>query len=373
MTAGRYVRYNEFMPQTDNVGFNLTKATRIGRLFVKFGIIVFGLMMVGRISLQAFTAYWVATHPPPPPPPAMAFGLLPNIDFPDEDELTLPKSYQLETETGSLPEFGDRAYVYFMPQKAASLLDADNAIQIAQKYGFTNNPESIDPRTYRWRKQSPLQSVLELNIVTNNFVYKTDYLSRPELILDVEIPVEFEAVSQVKAFLNTTQLLPADVATASGKVKFLKAIAGDLTPAVSPSDADFVQVDINRAPLEDQFEVFTADAETGSVHAILSGQGGNSSIVHFEFQYFPVDYLTSSTYPLRSVTEAWRLLQAGEGYVARPASRNTDLAIIRKVALGYYESFVYQDYLQPIYVFFGDDDFVAYVPALTANSTESVQ
>jgi len=373
MTSSHYLGYNEVMAQTDDTGFNLTKATRIGRQVVKFGTIGVVLLMVGRISLQAFTAYWIATHPPAPPPPEMGFGLLPAIDFPDEDELTLPINYQLETETGTLPELGDRAYVYFMPQKAASLLDADNAIQIARKYGFTNNPESIDPRTYRFRKQSPLQSVLELNIVNNNFVYKTDYLSRPELILDVEIPVEFEAVNQVRGFLNTTQLLPSDVASSSGKVKFLKAIAGELTEAVSPSDADFVQVDINRSPLEDKFSVFTADAETGSIHAILSGQGGNASIVHFEFQYFPVDYLTRSTYPLRSTSEAWQLLQSGEGYVARPASRNTDLAVIRKVALGYYESFMYQEYLQPIYIFFGDDDFVAYVPALTANSTGSVQ
>lgn len=361
------------MAQTEQVGFTLTKATKIGRVVVKVGLISLVVMMVGRITLQAFTAYWKATHPPEPPPPAMEFGLLPAIEFPQEDLLTLPKNYQLETKTGAFPSFGDRANVYFMPKTSASLLDADQAKDLARKYGFDQQPETIDPRTYRWRKLSPLQSVLEMDIINHNFVYKTDYLSRPELILDVEIPAEYEAVERVKSFVKSSNLLPPDVATASGEVTFLKSIAGDLTEANSQSDADFVRVDINRVPIQNKYQLFTDDAQTGVIHAILASQVRGSNVVHFERQYYPVDYLTFSAYPLRSVDEAWQLLQAGEGYVAQPASRNTDLAVIREVDLGYYESFLPQDYLQPIYVFFGDDGFTAYVPALTANSTQSVQ
>lgn len=33
--------------------------------------------------------------------------------------------------------------------------------------------------------------------------------------------------------------------------------------------------------------------------------------------------------------------------------------------LGYFDPDVYQEYLQPVYVFIGDDDFVSYVPAVS--------
>ena len=33
--------------------------------------------------------------------------------------------------------------------------------------------------------------------------------------------------------------------------------------------------------------------------------------------------------------------------------------------LGYYDPDVYQEYLQPMYVFLGDNNFVAYLPAIT--------
>jgi len=34
--------------------------------------------------------------------------------------------------------------------------------------------------------------------------------------------------------------------------------------------------------------------------------------------------------------------------------------------LGYFDDFQFQPYLQPIYVFAGDDDFLGYVPAISS-------
>jgi hypothetical protein len=109
--------------------------------------------------------------------------------------------------------------------------------------------------------------------------------------------------------------------------------------------------------------MFTPEGYKGIAHGIVAGGlGRNESVVHFEFNYQPVDYSQVHTYPLRTTDSAWRILQAGEGFIAKKGTQ--DAAIIRQVYLGYFDSYEEQSYLQPIYVFEGDGGFLGYVPAL---------
>lgn len=354
------------MAQTNNQGFTLTKATKVGRSFVKWGSITLVFLIFGRITWQAAVAYYKAMNPEPPPPPTQGFGLLPQIEFPEITEE--PTSYKLEMARNRLPQFGDRAVVYFMPKKSPSLLDTDTAKTIARSYGFSAEPEKLNAGSLRWRRTQQLNITFDLELITHNFEYKTDYMSRPELILNTSVPTQFDAVQEVKTFLETGELLPGDVATASGKVTYLKAVGGELKEAVSVSDAQFVQVDLNRANLNNKFPIYTPDGETGTIHAILSAGVSGNKIVELQRRYYPIDYIETHTYPLRSTESAWSILQSGEGYIANPGQQ--DMAVIREVELGYFESFEQQDYLQPIFVFKGDGGFIGYVPAIVAESIQ---
>jgi len=349
------------MAQATSTGPTLTDVTYIGRQVVKFGSIAIVALIVGRTLLTAFIAYWQATHPPPPPPPTVGFGILPSMVFPESK--AQPIEYTLETATGILPNFGDRAKVFFMPKSSLSLLSDDRVKQIASGYGFVFTPQVLNTTTYRWSKSRPLESTLEIDSQTLAMKLQTDFLSRPELLSVNNLPDGTSALSQVKEMLDSASLLEDDLATASGEIVYLKALGGELQEAVSFSDADFIEVDLNRTPIDDQWRMFTQEGYKGSVHAIVSGGlGGGDSVVSLEYNYHPVDYSQVHTYPLRTTDSAWRLLQAGEGYVADTGS--TDSVIIRNVYLGYYDSFEEQTYLQPIYVFEGDQGFLGYVAAL---------
>jgi hypothetical protein len=349
------------MATTKDEGLTLTKATKFGRAFVKWGSIFLVVMMVGRITLAAAVAYWKATHPPPPPEPTMGFGKLPDISFGIDE--SKPEKYSLEIPSTRMTEFGDRAVVYFMPKTTASLLDTDTAKNTARRMGFLTEPEKLDSTTLRWSRSQTLNITLELDIISHNFVYNTDYLSHPEIILDSRIPTAFDAVRQVKSFLSSGDLLPADVASASGQVTYLRAVGGELKEAVSVSEAQFVQVDLNRVDLEEKYPIYTKDGKTGTIHAILSSGLAGSGVVELVRNYWPVDYSLTNTYYLRSIDSAWNILQSGEGYVAHPGNSNT--AVVRDVVLGYFEGDEPQEYLQPIYVFKGDGGFLGYVPALS--------
>ncbi|MBP9819789.1 hypothetical protein KBC79_03545 [Candidatus Woesebacteria bacterium] len=352
------------MPQTLSSGPTLTNITYTGRVIVKYGLVVLVLLMVGRVTLNAMVAYWKATHPPPPPPPTVGFGKLPTLQFPDQSEGDSPAEYRLETPTGSLPDYGDRAKVFFVPKAIPNLLADQRAKSLAATYGFVFEPTVLGTELYRFKKTQPIESTLDLNTRTLHFTLNTDFLSRPELLANKTLPNNFQAVEMVKNFLKSTELLPSDVATSAGEVVYLRSLGGELEEAVSLSDADFIQVDLNRTPIDNNFRVYTPKGYQGAISAIITGNlQGAGNIVQLEYAYNTVDYTQVHTYPLRSARTAWQVLQAGEGYIAQPGE--SDVAVIRSVSMAYYDDTEEQEYLQPIYVFENPDDgFLAFVSAL---------
>jgi len=350
------------MAQTVETGPTLTHVTHLGRQTVKFGLITLVVLIVGRMVLTAAVNYYRAVNPPPPPPPTVGFGLLPRIEFPTttSDQVT---SYRLETANGRLATFGDRAKVFFMPKPTLGLLTDEKVKKIAAKYDFVFAPEVLDTRTYRWKRSQPLETTFQIDAVNFNFTFQTDFLSRSDLLVENKVPQNADAVTRVKAMLSAAELLPLDMATAAGEAVYLKALGGELQPAAAYSDADYVQIDLNRTPVDDAYRMFSPEGYKGSVQAIVSALfSGNDSIVRLEYNYHPVDKTEVHTYPLRTTDSAWKLLQAGEGYIATPGDSAT--AVVREVVLGYFDSFKEQPYLQPIYVFIGDGGFLGYVPAL---------
>lgn len=352
--------------ETTNTGLTLTDATRFGRSFVKYGGIFIVVLIVGRVFLRSATAFWKAMNPPPPPPPTVGFGRLPAISFPYQIIEDQPQSYRLETASGTTPSFGDRAKVFLMLRSTPNLLADQRAREIAATYNFIFEPEVVGSNIYRWQKSQPLETKLEMNIFNNNFEISSNYLSKPELLSGNKLPDDFEAVRLVKDFLKNSDLLPRDIATAAGEIVYLKSLGGEVLPAVSYSDADFLQIDLNRVPIDDRHRMYGPDGYKGSAHAIISGAlNGKDSIVAMEFSYQEVDYQQMETYPVTSSQEALRSLQAGKGYIASYEDQEEEV-IIRQVSLGYYQSNEEQDYLQPVYVFEGDNDFIGYVPATAA-------
>ncbi|MDQ3008814.1 MAG: hypothetical protein M3Q81_04435, partial [bacterium] len=282
-------------------GTNLTQVTYIGRQTVKFGTIALVAMIVGRTVFSAAVAYWKAANPPPPPPPTVGFGILPMLDFSAVENTTRPQSYSLETANGGLPTFGDRAKVFFMPKATISLLADEAAKRIAAEYNFVFSPTALDSQTYRWNKSQPLETSLEMKLNTFNFELSSNYLSRSDLLGRGSLPSDFQSVTTVKSFLSAAGLLPDDMATASGEVVYLKALGGELQPAVSFSDADFIQVDLNRVPIDSLWRMYTEEGYVGIAHAVVTGAfSGNDSLVEMNFKYHPIDYTQLHTYPLRS-------------------------------------------------------------------------
>ncbi len=75
-------------------------------------------------------------------------------------------------------------------------------------------------------------------------------------------------------------------------------------------------------------------------------------------------YKESATHPINTAEQVSTELKEGKAYLAS-YSKNTQNILIKNVFLAYYIGEKRQDYLMPIVVFQGDNDFYAYVPAIT--------
>ena len=338
----------------------LTSIAYYTRKAIVYGSAGFVSLLILLVAWGAFSAWWVKNHPPPPPPPTVAFGVLPAIKFPDGKDPKLV-SLKLETITGAAPDLGPQAKVYFMPSYRANVLGLELAAGLAAKLGFLFAPTRVDEQVYEWTREGTLPGTLSVNLVTGHFRLTTLW-HRDAQISTARAPTEAEAVKNAKRFLSSANLLDNDLDAGSTKVEYIQAGAGVYSSAVSQSDANFARVHLFRAATE-KIPVVTPNPNEGLVQVVVSGISSQKQIVEVIYRYSPVEYSRFATYPLRSTKNAWEILSSGQGYIPKliPTQGQT---VVRQVKLGYFDNSTPQEFLQPVYVFEGDNGFLGLAPAI---------
>lgn len=353
----------------------LTETAYKVRQGIKFGGVGFVAITVLWFLGNAAIAYYKALNPAPPPPPTVDFGALPPVVFPKE---TGRPNVELELPTGAIPAFPDRMMVYFAPTKRSGFLDSQKAVDTGSVMGFIFKPEQPSETRYVWHKQDDLNSSLDMDIVSGYFKLSRAWQNNPALLDSSNFISDKQVVLDVANYLNRIGLMPEDV-NGNEKVTYLKSSGSKLVPALSLSDAEFIQVDLFRNDVDildeksekktviGHYSFYRPDANRGLIRTVVSGAADtDSKIVSMDHNYTRVEYDTKGTYPIKSGDVAWKELKAGQGYVT-DGSPKTGTTKIRRVLLGYYDTDQVHKYMMPIYIFLGDQNFVAYVSAITDN------
>lgn len=342
-----------------------------GRQAVKLGVVFLIIFTVGRAFLGSAVQLYRRLNPPPAPPPTRGFGLLPRPAFPNQLSGDKPTQYRLETVGQQLTNFGDQAPVFFMPAAQPSLIAFDRAKEKAAALSFQLAPEQVSSTLYRWRRSNPIPATLEIDVVFGLVNLKVDWPSAPALLEKKLIPTPQSLTSETRTVLRNIQIDNQDIATASPQITYLRALAGEVRPVSSVSEADFVRVDVYRATPTGR-PTITHRKDHGVIQIMFSGSRDEGErILSLESAYTPVDFTVFETYPLQSIVTAWQQLQAGQGFVTDKGTEAT--AVVRSAYLAYYEPAVPQNYFQPVYVFEGDNGFQAIVPAVDPLSFVSSQ
>lgn len=336
----------------------ITKKISIG-----FGIGFLSLVFI-LITIKFVSAVKESFFPSPPPPPTVSFGRLPKILFPQATQ-QIP-TISINTPSGNLPDLGDRVSVYKLQQPQVSFASLDNAKAIAAKNNFLGNPSIISDTVYQWTNSSPISESLSLNIQTLDFLYTSDYLTNPQIIAATNLEDQPNAISTVTNFINSFEAtLPDDIDQTKTQTSLFTIQNNTLVPAISLSDAQLIRVDFYQSNVN-KIPIYYPHFPQSIMNGVVGSSDNGPRVVTATFIHKDIDQQTNGTYPIKTATQALDELKKGEGSIANDDNPQKPV-VVRNVSLGYYVSDdPGQQYLMPIIVFQGDNNFYGFVSAITA-------
>lgn len=343
-------------------GATLTEIAYWSRATIKYGIFFLVFLLLARfIWITGWKAYR-QFYPKPPSPPTVSFGKLPSLAFPTAQPNSSALQFSLELPSGELPKITTVVTVYVIQPRKAYLGVVDQARTIAKALRFTNGEEAVSPTVYRFFHDKT-DAVLEINIITGTFSISSSLYKNPELLL-LRPPSQEAAAANIRNYLTNAKLFPEDFMNGKTAAIYARNENDTLTPAISLSEGQFVRVDFFRQNY-DNFQIVTPYPNRSNVWFVVSGATDERLIVGGEYHYFSIDATNTATYPIKTASVAWEELKTGKGvYVSLPSNNSV---VVRRVYLAYYDTPEYQEFLQPVFVFEGDNGFIGYVPAVTSD------
>ena len=339
---------------------SLTYTAFVSRRIIKYGGVFVGFFTFGYILIVAGVTAYLKAHPPYVAPD-VKFGLLPKTVFPDKT--FEKKNFTAELPNDKFPVYKDQVKVYVITRPDNTFLALDQDTVTARDLGFAGKPREVKYGVYEFKNDS-LNQTLTMNVLDGSFQLRYPYENDQLLLNPEKMPSKEEAITIAKGYLSGGNKFPADLAEGGErKVSFWKIGFEGLKSVSSLSEANIIKVDFFRKSITDDLKILSTDINGASVSVLVTGsQMEGRKIVEVSYKYANIDRELYSTYPIKTVEQAWNDLKIGNYWPASDVL--TDDVTIRNIYLAYFEPISLTNYLQPIFVFEGDGKFAAYVPAV---------
>jgi hypothetical protein len=336
----------------------LNKTKQETQLVLRWGGISLAIIILFFIGIKVVS--FVINMITPPPPPQASFGKLTPIPFPDQIKENL--SYSLDTLTGFLPNFSDRAKVYKIIPDPPTLLGLDKTKQKVSEIGFSSSGTQIAEDVYQWIDQNKLlQRTISMNIFSSDFTLSSPYLITNSFE-NFSGPNEINnAIKTAKTFLSDMSLLPKDIDENKTKTVQYSIEESELVPTSKISNAKIVRVDFFQKDL-DKLPIYYEKGVSSTLDFLVGKQQKTLEVVSARFLHKNISE-TSSTYAIKTADQAYSELQKGNAYIANKAPNTVEFTI-KKIFLAYYIGENQQEFLMPVIVFEGTNDLVAYISAV---------
>jgi len=344
----------------------LTETARVVRKIIKYGAISLIALIILIPTIKASIRYWNKLHPAPPPPPDVAFGKLPAIEF-GKNSQVIPNNLQfrLQTIEGTLPNLDNQTKVYFIPTLGSKFFDEEKTRQKARILGFPLEAQKINPTQFIFINPQT-KAKLQIDTINNNFEINFPY-QEDQSFTNFPAPNQTQALNELKNLLSRAQLWPKDVDETKTQSIFLRYQPAEnkFIAVPSLSEAQLIQVNLFRAN-KNGLPILPSHPNEANISFIISQNNEvGKKIIKGRYIYYPINYDHWATYPLKSPNIAWEELKTGKAYIANLGNNsNQKPIIIRRIYLAYFDPDTAQNFLQPIFVFEGDNEFLAYLPAI---------
>ena len=171
-------------------------------------------------------------------------------------------------------------------------------------------------------------------------------------------------------FLQNNGVLTENLSNGRTEVIYLKYSQENLAKALFFSEANFARVNLFRQDIKGIKAMPPNPQESNVMILLSSAKDTAKNIVEVKYINFPVSQERFATYSLKDTTTVWNQLTSGKGFIANLGNNPSGKITLRDAYLAYYDSNEPQNFLQPVIVFEGDNDFFAYVPAVTDSWVE---
>lgn len=334
----------------------LTQTASLTKKGFIFGSVSLILMILGWVGFGYYKAYQASKIPPPEEKPDVKFNILPQPNLKDSLTPSSDYTYDLVTKTGSLPtDLPKIMRVYFISKLGTTLLAPNRAKQLAEKFNFISGPEIISPTLYKFTNVTGGKIEIDLDI--GNFNFERNIATESGETQDEVIADRGKLVEEFKNFLASKGLLSDQLRAGRTTVSY---------DGPSQKDSLSAQVTLWQDDIKEgevSFPIVTAQFTKGLIKTkVTKYTQEENKYLNLDYIFWSIDENNFATYQIKSAADAYSELKEGRGVVViKPPFTQVSIS---SVYLGYLVSEEYSPYLQPVFVFEGEE-FAAIVAAIT--------
>ena len=339
----------------------LTEFSYYSRKYLPYVILSFLIFLIFFYSIKLALIYIesnktivVYTNP--------IFGKITPPEIP-QSTMSAGLKFTLDTIEGVPVTATQTANVFFLPQFNPRFGYSEKIYLMAKGFGF-------DTEIIKHKLVDKIATFVDdektLSIDISNFNFKFDRKVGSELFFSprITIPSKTEIENKAIDFLKKIGRYPDELGKGTTNVIYLKYNPGNenFINVDLRSDAQLVEVDFYR-PNVDDFSIVTPKFFNSQNYVIMLFEGSDFQIIKSQIAFFEKSEEQVGVYPIKTGDQAWTELIDSKGMVVA-GTQGQENIIIKSMKLGYYDPDIYQIYLQPVYVFLGEGNFVGYVPAV---------
>lgn len=280
------------------------------------------------------------------------------------DSIKKKFDYILDTVEGEPISASETAKVYFIPPSQSKLSYRERIYLMAKSFGI--DTEKVKHKLVD--KEAVFEDenqILRVDITNYNFNYQYNLSGEEEFLINNIIPSTQQIESKAIDFLKNIGRYPNEFSQGKINIIYLKLdfLTKTLTIVDQPSLANLVEVDFYRPDI-DGFPMVSSKYFNSQNYLVIAFSSSDSKVIKGQIKFYEKSDQEFGIYPVKAGNQAWEELTQNKGIVVS-APENIEKITIKKMFFAYFDPDVYQEYLQPVYVFLGNNDFVAYVPAIS--------
>ncbi len=274
--------------------------------------------------------------------------------------------FRLDTIEGKPVTATDSAKVFYIPEPVSRFGYREKIYLIAKTLGFNTDVTKYTLNGDQAELSDNLQK-LTVDIRNFNFSYQYSIDKDPTVFTNAGAPTTRETQQKAAGFLQKLGRYPNELSQGDLNTIFFHYDPKTQTfkPLDRNTDANVTEVDLYRPGIDTFSMVSSSFFNSNNYTLMVFGPGDTEPrIIKAQIQFFEKSDEQIGYYPVKTGEAAYNDLKNGRALVISNPENKTDITI-KSMNLAYYDPDTYQSYLQPVYVFIGEGNFVAYVPAIT--------